>query len=127
MHVFVGDEFVDDEARIGIVRDVRVSDSTFAEAAAAFPPREIVELLLAIGFYMLMARLMETAEMFKIDNFTQKPRIVIFNTCQRLIWKAHGNNSSTSAPAGTRPRMDFSDEGTALYLLHRPVRPPISP
>ena len=42
------------------VRDVRVSDSTFAEAAAAFPPREIVELILAIGFYMMVARLLET-------------------------------------------------------------------
>jgi len=43
-----------------LVRDVRVSDATFAEIAQQFPPREIVELILAVGFYMLIARLLET-------------------------------------------------------------------
>ncbi len=43
-----------------VVRDVRASDATFAAVAARFSPREIVELILAIGFYMTMARLMET-------------------------------------------------------------------
>lgn len=45
-----------------VVRDARASEATFAAMAARFPPREIVELLLAIGFYMLMARLMETVD-----------------------------------------------------------------
>jgi alkylhydroperoxidase family enzyme len=43
-----------------LVRDVRVSDRTFAATADAFPPREIVELILAVGFYMLVARLLES-------------------------------------------------------------------
>ena len=43
-----------------VVRDVRASDATFAEMARQFPPREIVELILAIGFYMSVARLLET-------------------------------------------------------------------
>jgi 4-carboxymuconolactone decarboxylase len=43
-----------------VVRDVRASDATFAEMAHHFPPREIVELILAIGFYMAVARLLET-------------------------------------------------------------------
>jgi 4-carboxymuconolactone decarboxylase len=43
-----------------VVRNVRASDATFAEMARHFPPREIVELILAIGFYMAVARLLET-------------------------------------------------------------------
>lgn len=43
-----------------VVRDVRASDATFAALAAAFSPQEIVELVLAIGYYMLIARLLET-------------------------------------------------------------------
>jgi len=43
-----------------VVRDVRASDGTFAELARHFPPQEIVELILAIGFYMAVARLLET-------------------------------------------------------------------
>jgi alkylhydroperoxidase family enzyme len=43
-----------------LVRNVRVSDETFARLAQQFPPREIVELILAVGFYMLIARLLET-------------------------------------------------------------------
>ena len=43
-----------------VVRDVGASDVTFAAMAQRFTPREIVELILAIGFYMTMARLMET-------------------------------------------------------------------
>ena len=42
------------------VRDVRVSDQTFAAAAARFSHREIVELLLTVGFYMMVARLLES-------------------------------------------------------------------
>jgi alkylhydroperoxidase family enzyme len=43
-----------------VVRDVRASEATFGEVARRLTPREIVELILAIGFYMTMARLMET-------------------------------------------------------------------
>jgi len=43
-----------------LVRDVRVSDATFAAASKEFPPREIVEIILAVGFYMMIARLLET-------------------------------------------------------------------
>lgn len=43
-----------------LVRNVRVSDATFAEMARQFPAREIVELILAVGFYMAVARLLET-------------------------------------------------------------------
>ena len=45
-----------------LVRDVAVSQGTFAAAAERLSHREIVELILAIGFYMTVARLMETAE-----------------------------------------------------------------
>jgi len=41
-----------------IVRDGGPSDPTFAELQAHFSNREIVELVLAVGFYMVMARLM---------------------------------------------------------------------
>src|SRR5262249_33567887 len=41
-----------------IVRDGGPSDATFAELQRHFSSREIVELVLAIGFYMVMARLM---------------------------------------------------------------------
>ena len=43
-----------------VVRDVRASDAVFAEMTRQFSPQEIVELILAIGFYMTVARLMET-------------------------------------------------------------------
>jgi alkylhydroperoxidase family enzyme len=43
-----------------VVRDVRASDACFAEVAGLFSPREIVELLLTIGYYMMIARLLET-------------------------------------------------------------------
>ncbi|MGH7821884.1 MAG: carboxymuconolactone decarboxylase family protein, partial [Candidatus Binatia bacterium] len=36
------------------------SDATFARIQAEFSSQEIVELLLAVGFYMLIARLLET-------------------------------------------------------------------
>jgi len=43
-----------------LVRDVRVSDETFARAKSRFSDREIVELILAVGYYMMIARLLET-------------------------------------------------------------------
>ncbi len=44
-----------------VVRDVGASKPTFDALAAQLSAREIVELVLAVGFYMTMARLMETA------------------------------------------------------------------
>jgi alkylhydroperoxidase family enzyme len=43
-----------------VVRDVRASDDTFVQMRKEFSPREIVELILAIGYYMMIARLLET-------------------------------------------------------------------
>lgn len=45
-----------------VVRDVGASEETFRAIAAHLSPREIVELVVAIGFYMTVARLMETAQ-----------------------------------------------------------------
>jgi alkylhydroperoxidase family enzyme len=45
-----------------VVRDARASDETFAALAELLPPREIVELLLVIGQYMGLARVMATLE-----------------------------------------------------------------
>jgi len=42
---------------------VRVSDETFAEARERFSPREIVELLLVVGFYEAMARVMRSTDL----------------------------------------------------------------
>jgi alkylhydroperoxidase family enzyme len=47
-----------------VVRDVGCSQTTFDAVAKQLSSREIVELVLAIGFYMTVARLMEVA---KID------------------------------------------------------------
>jgi alkylhydroperoxidase family enzyme len=43
-----------------VVREVRASDLVFEAMRKRFAPQEIVELILAVGFYMMMARLMET-------------------------------------------------------------------
>ena len=43
-----------------VLRDVRASDATFAELAGRLSPREIVELILTVGYYMMIARLLET-------------------------------------------------------------------
>ena len=43
-----------------VVRDVRATDEVFAQMTQRFSPQEIVELIFAIGFYMTIARLMET-------------------------------------------------------------------
>jgi alkylhydroperoxidase family enzyme len=45
-----------------VVRDATPSDETFAAMAELFSAREIVELLLIIGQYMGLARLMATAQ-----------------------------------------------------------------
>jgi alkylhydroperoxidase family enzyme len=45
-----------------VVRDAAPSEATFAAMAARFSPREIVHLLMAIGNYMLVARIMATSQ-----------------------------------------------------------------
>jgi 4-carboxymuconolactone decarboxylase len=44
-----------------LVAAARPSDAAYEALARVLSPREIVELVLAIGYYMLIARLMETA------------------------------------------------------------------
>lgn len=43
-----------------LVRDVRASDATLERMTREFPTREIVELILVVGYYMMIARLLET-------------------------------------------------------------------
>ena len=45
-----------------VVRDVRARDTTFADAATVLSPREIVEVIVTVGFYMMIARLLETTD-----------------------------------------------------------------
>jgi len=45
-----------------VVEHVRPSETVFNDLARSLSPREIVELVLAIGMYMMLARLMEIAE-----------------------------------------------------------------
>jgi 4-carboxymuconolactone decarboxylase len=44
-----------------LVEGVRAKDATFGELAQRFSPQEIVELILAVGYYRMLATLMETA------------------------------------------------------------------
>ena len=46
-----------------VVRDVRASDEAFAAVSGTLSPREIVELLMVIGQYMMLARVMATSDM----------------------------------------------------------------
>ena len=45
-----------------VVQDVTPDEATFAAMQARFTPREIVHLLLVIGQYMMLARIMATAQ-----------------------------------------------------------------
>lgn len=45
-----------------VVRDVRVPDAIYAEAARHFPARLLVEGVIAMGYYMLLARVTEAFE-----------------------------------------------------------------
>ncbi len=63
-----GSEFTERERAVlafttAVVERVGCSDADFERVAAFLPPREIMELTLAIGFYMLVARVMETAQL----------------------------------------------------------------
>jgi 4-carboxymuconolactone decarboxylase len=46
-----------------VVRDARASDATFAAVSTVLTAREIVELLMVIGQYMMVARVMATTDM----------------------------------------------------------------
>jgi alkylhydroperoxidase family enzyme len=50
-----------------VVRDARASDATFEALGRVLPAREIVELLMVIGQYMMVARVMATTDM-EIDE-----------------------------------------------------------
>src|SRR5437868_7739085 len=50
-----------------VVRDAQASDATLEELARILSPREIVELLMVIGQYMMVARVMATTRM-EIDE-----------------------------------------------------------
>jgi alkylhydroperoxidase family enzyme len=43
-----------------VVKQVRAGDEAFAAVAALLSPREVVEVVLTIGYYMMIARLLET-------------------------------------------------------------------
>jgi alkylhydroperoxidase family enzyme len=43
-----------------VVRDARASDETLAAVSEHLSPREIVELIMVIGNYMMVARVMAT-------------------------------------------------------------------
>jgi len=45
-----------------VVRDVKAPDPVFRAVAAVLPSRQIVELLMTIGFYMLASRISENLE-----------------------------------------------------------------
>ena len=46
-----------------VVQDVRASDETFVAVSQTLSPREIFELLMVIGQYMMLARVMATTEL----------------------------------------------------------------
>jgi alkylhydroperoxidase family enzyme len=46
-----------------VVREGDAGDATFAAVEAEFSPREVVELTLAIGYYMMLARLMNVTRL----------------------------------------------------------------
>src|SRR5207244_9990503 len=43
-----------------VLRDVRTSDAAFDDVARRLSPREVVELILTVGYYMMIARLLES-------------------------------------------------------------------
>ncbi len=57
---FDADEQLVLEFTTEVARDVRATDRTFARARERFSPREIVELVVAVGYYMMIARFLET-------------------------------------------------------------------
>lgn len=57
-----------------VVQDVRAGEETVTEAARYFSPREIVEIIVTCGFYMMLTRLTETT---RIDMDTPSGTAVV--------------------------------------------------
>ena len=45
-----------------LVRDVKASDETFRRMCELFPYKQVVEVVLTTGFYMMVSRFLETFE-----------------------------------------------------------------
>jgi alkylhydroperoxidase family enzyme len=61
-----------------VIEDVHVDDAVFAEARRYFSPREIVEVTLAIGYYMTMTRLTEVTQ----TDLDPSAGMAVFNSAQ---------------------------------------------
>ena len=57
-----------------VINDVRAGEETVEEAARYFSPREIVEIIVTCGFYMMLTRLTETT---RIDMDTPSGTAVV--------------------------------------------------
>ena len=62
-----------------VIENVRVSDAVFAAMRAHFSEQEIVESILTIGFYMMMARLTEATE----TDLDPAAGMTLYNSGQR--------------------------------------------
>ena len=59
---FSEDERIVLEFATEVIHNVRASDAAFGRLRKHFGPQEIVELVLAVGYYMMIARLLETTD-----------------------------------------------------------------
>jgi 4-carboxymuconolactone decarboxylase len=64
---FSGDQRIVLQFSTEVVRDAQASDATLEKLSAVLSPREVVELLMVIGQYMMVARVMATTRM-EIDE-----------------------------------------------------------
>jgi alkylhydroperoxidase family enzyme len=64
-----------------VIENVRVSDPTFAAMRKHFSEQEIVEAILTIGFYMMMARLTEATE----TDLDPAAGMAVYNGSKRRI------------------------------------------
>jgi len=62
-----------------VIDNVRVEDAVFADMKLHFSDREVVETILAIGFYMTMARLTEATE----TDLDPAAGMSVFNNAQK--------------------------------------------
>lgn len=61
-----------------VIEDAHVDDGVFAGVRRHFPPREIVEAILDIGYYMTMTRLTEVTQ----TDLDASAGMAVFNTAQ---------------------------------------------
>ena len=80
-----------------VVENVRVEDAVFAEARRHFCEREIVEAILAIGFYMTMARLTEATE----TDLGPAAGMAVFDSARTREVTDRWASSSTLTPAAS--------------------------